>query len=222
VCEKYTQTGTYDLPIFKSGLSLVATVTQRSVGSEVTLSKVGTKVQHTGDRIFRISVTGSMPKLTLKEDGTLLQFSPKGPWSEVNSIFEPGVYEVFSPPAGFCPPGQAKQGNCGQPCPPGQYKKGNCEQFPHAGTYSISVPSTDVTLLATITAAGLGAEVNVDKVTMSHPHATGFTFKVFSGGGKVELTVTGKRSIYSYNPATDSWSKVSKITEDGIYEVVHH
>ncbi len=36
-----------------------------------------------------------------------------------------------APEAGFCPPGQAKKGNC-RPndergfCPPGQAKKGNC------------------------------------------------------------------------------------------------
>jgi hypothetical protein len=35
------------------------------------------------------------------------------------------------PPGNFCPPGQAKKGNCspnsgGAFCPPGQAKKGNC------------------------------------------------------------------------------------------------
>ena len=38
---------------------------------------------------------------------------------------------VQDPPRNFCPPGQAKKGNCapendGSFCPPGQAKKGNC------------------------------------------------------------------------------------------------
>jgi len=99
------------------------------------------------------------------------------------------------------------------------YTHAKCVVVPANGKFSISVPDTKVKLIGTGTSGTAGTEIIVAKVSAPCPGLHGSGFRVITNGPMPPLHLK-KGTLYKFNPATGTCTRVSSVTGPGIYEAV--